>query len=85
MGGEVVEEMCKRNLGGKEKWKARKQATGDRLGRVCKEKGVKQSPRVAKYNVHGCDLLGVDWQGYGSSLQTTSILVYRCEALGGAD
>ena len=62
---------------------ARQQATGDGSGRVRRQKGVNLPPRVAKYNIHGYDSLGVEWQAYGSSPQTTPSLIYRCEALGG--
>jgi len=71
------------NSGGEEKGKARQQVTGDEFGRARGQKGEEKPPRVAKYNVHGYDSLGVEWQGYGSSPQTTASLVHRCEALGG--
>jgi len=85
MGGDVFGQMRKQNLGGVEKQKARQQVTSDRFGRVREQKGDKQPPRVAKYNVYGCNSLGVKWQGYGSRPQTTPSLIHRCEALGGAD
>jgi hypothetical protein len=85
MGGDVFEEMCKRNVGGEQKRKARQQATGDVFRQLRAQQRKKLPPRVAKYNVHGCDSLGVEWQGYGRSPQTTPSLVYRCEALGGAN
>jgi hypothetical protein len=72
-------------MGGDEKKKSRKHATSDGCGRAHEQNVKKQLIRVAKYNVHRCDSLGVEWQGYSSSPQTTPRLVYRCEALGGTD
>ena len=51
--------------------------------RAHRQRGDKSPPRVAKYNVHGYDSLGVEWQGYGYSPQTTPSIIDRCEALGG--
>jgi hypothetical protein len=79
--GDVSEEMCLRNLRGVQTGKARQQETGDGLGRARKQWCEKQPPRVAKNNVHGCDSLGVEWQAYGSSPQTTPSFIYWCEAL----
>jgi len=83
MGGDGFKEMCKQNLRGEEKGKARKQATSDGFGRERRQKGETYPPGVAKFNYHGYDSLGVEWQPYGSSLQTTPRLIYRCEALDG--
>jgi len=65
--------------------KPRQLATGDRIGRARNQQGEKSPPRYAKYNIHACYLLGVEWHGYGISPETTPSVVYSCEALGGTD
>ena len=39
-----------------------RKSTGDGFGSVHGQQGEKQPPRVAKYNLHGCDLLDVKQQ-----------------------
>ena len=41
MGGDVFEEMCKRNLRGEENGMARQPVTSDRFGRACGQNGKK--------------------------------------------
>jgi len=55
MGGGDLEEMSKQNSGGEEKGIMRQKSTSDGFGRAREQIGEKSPPRVAKYNVHGCD------------------------------
>jgi hypothetical protein len=75
------EEMSMRSSRGEQIGKSRHQATSNGFGRPCRQKGGKYPPRVAKYNVHGYDLLGVKWQGFCSSPQTIYPDVRHCEEL----
>jgi len=68
--------MCTENLRGVEKWKARQNATGDGAGGAGDQTGVMVPPRVAKYNVHYCDVVGAKLQGYGLSPETNLSLIY---------
>jgi len=85
MGGDDIDEMCKRNSGVEEISKARDQVTRDGFGRLREQIGEKLPPRVGRYHVHGCNLLGVEWQRYRSISKPTASQAYRCGTLGGAD
>jgi hypothetical protein len=44
------------------------------------KKGEKYPPGVAKYNVSGWDLLGIELQQVSFGPQMTPSIVYRCQA-----
>jgi len=61
---DVIEVLSKFHPDVKGKGNATQQVTRDGLGRVQGQQGEKQTPRVAKYPVHGGDLLGVECELY---------------------
>jgi len=82
---DILYKLCKPNSWGEENRKARQHVTGNAYGPACRQQGKKKPPRVAKYNVLGHDSLGVKWEQWYYIPQTTPSLIFRCEALGGAD
>jgi len=64
---------------------ARQQATSNRFERMHGQKCKSLPPRVAKYNIHGCDSSGAEWQRWPDLQHPTWRFVHRCDALERAD